>query len=259
MKGKTWALAGALAGTLLSPTLFAQDAAPMTDAQKQAIEKVVHDYLVNNPEVLIEASQALRQKEQVAAQQQAQEAIAANAPQLFSDSFTVVGNPKGKVTVVEFFDYQCIHCKKMAPVLGSLIKKDPGLRVVYKEFPIFGESSDMASRAALAAAMQGKYLAMHEALFNVKDKLNEELIDNAAKSAGVDVSRMKKDMNSPAVTKALEANRALAEKLRLMGTPAFIVATTPDGKFKEGTQPVFVPGAAEESSLKKMIDTAAKG
>lgn len=261
VKGKTTAVVGMLAAMLASPVLMADSATSpaMTDAQKQAIEKVVHDYLVSHPEVLIEASQALRQKEQLTAQAKAQEAILANAPKLFTDTLTVTGNPKGQVTLVEFFDYQCIHCKKMAPVIASLVKKDGNLRVIYKEFPIFGESSDEASRAALAAGMQGKYQAMHEALFKIDERLDSKLIENAAKSAGVDVARMKKDMSSDAVTKALAANRELAEKLHLMGTPALIIGATPNGAFKTGTQPTFIPGAAGEDSLQKMIAEASKG
>ena len=229
----------------------------MTDAQKKAIEKVVHDYLVNNPEVLIEASQALQQKQQQTMQQQAQAAIKDNASQLFNDSMAVAGNPKGNVTLVEFSDYQCIHCKKMASVLSDLVKKDNNLRIVYKEFPIFGKSSELASRAALAAGMQGKYQAMHDALLKQEKRLNEELILSTAKSLGLNMAKLKTDMNSKAVTDALNANRELAEKLRLMGTPAFIVAATPAGKFKEGSAPSFIPGAAGEEALQELIKKAA--
>ncbi|MFC3909884.1 DsbA family protein [Legionella dresdenensis] len=239
----------------MAPAVMA-DNSTMSDAQKKAVEKVVHDYLVNNPEVLIEASQALQQKQQQTMQEQAKSAISANADQLFTDKMTVVGNPKGNVTLVEFFDYQCIHCKKMAPVLGDLAKQDNNLRIIYKEFPIFGKSSETASRAALAAAMQGKYLAMHEALLKQDKRLNDQIIDDVAKSIGLDMTKFKADMNSQAVTDALEANRQLAEKLRLMGTPAFIIASTPAGQFKTGTQPAFIPGAASADSLKELIKKA---
>lgn len=189
-------------------------------------------------------------------QQEAQQAISQNTQPLFSDSLAVAGNPKGDVTLVEFFDYQCIHCKKMAPVISDLIKKNSNLRVVYKEFPIFGKSSDNASRAALAAAMQGKYLQMHEALFKQDKRLNDQAIENSAKSVGLDINKFKTDMNSKTVTDALDANRQLAEKLRLMGTPAFIVGSTPAGQFKQGSQPTFIPGAASAESLQELITKA---
>lgn len=232
-------------------------ATPMSDAQKKEIEKVVHDYLVANPEVLLEVSQALQQKQQQNMQQQAQSAIKDNTDQLFQGKTTIVGNPKGNVTIVEFFDYQCIHCKKMSPVIDSLLKKDSDLRVVYKEFPIFGKSSEIASRAALAAGMQGKYQAMHNALISIDKRLNDQIVMATAKSLGLDMKKLKTDMQSKEVTAILDANRELAEKLHLMGTPAFIVASTPNGQFKAGSEPSFIPGAASEESLQELIKKAA--
>ncbi len=250
---------GALATSLVSPAVMAAETAPtsMTDAQKKEIEKVVHDYLVGNPEVLLEASQALQQKQQQNMQQQAQSAILENTAQLFEGKLTTLGNAKGNVTVVEFFDYQCIHCKKMSPIMDSLIKKDSDLRVIYKEFPIFGKSSEVASRAALAAAMQGKYKQMHEALLSVEKRLDDQIVMDTAKSVGLDLVKLKKDMESKEVSDILEANRQLAEKLHLMGTPAFIIASTPDGQFKTGSEPSFIPGGATEKSLQEMIKKAA--
>ncbi|WP_419419119.1 DsbA family protein [Legionella sp. D16C41] len=266
MKLKTFVTASALMATMVSPTLMAASNSSdtnsttmnssFTDAQKKDIQKIVHDYLVSNPDVLIEVSQALQQKQQQNMQQEAQQAISQNTQQLFNDPLTVVGNPKGDVTLVEFFDYQCIHCKKMSPVIDELIKKNSNLRVIYKEFPIFGKSSDNASRAALAAAMQGKYLQMHEALFKQDQRLNDQLIDSAAKSIGLDMNKFKTDMNSKTVTDALDANRQLADKLRLMGTPAFVIGSTPSGQFKQGTQPTFIPGAASPETLQDLISKA---
>lgn len=134
---------GALTASLVSPAIMAADTnntTPMSDAQKKEIEKVVHDYLVANPEVLLEASQALQQKQQQNMQQQAQSAIKENTDQLFLGKTTIVGNPKGNVTIVEFFDYQCIHCKKMSPIIDSLIKKT----VIYA---LFIKSSQFLVRA----------------------------------------------------------------------------------------------------------------
>lgn len=258
MKLKHLLTVGALATSLVSHAVMADDAASsMTDAQKKETEKVIHDYLVNNPEVLLEASQALQQKQQQNMQQQAQSAIQENADDLFKGKLTSVGNVKGNVTVVEFFDYQCIHCKKMTPIIDGLVKKDSDLRVVYKEFPIFGKSSETASRAALAAGMQGKYKQMHDALLNIEKHLDDQIVMDTAKSLGLDMKKLKKDMDSKEVTDILESNRQLAEKLHLMGTPAFIVASTPNGKFKKGTEPSFIPGAATEESLQELIKKAA--
>ncbi|KTC84872.1 DsbA family protein [Legionella brunensis] len=259
MKFTSLLTAGVLATAVVSPSAIAASASSdaMSATQKKEIEKVIHDYLVNNPEVLLEASQALQQKQQQAMQEQAQAAIKDNANQLLNDNLTVVGNPKGNVTLVEFFDYQCIHCKKMAPVISELIKKDNNLRVVYKEFPIFGKSSDMASRVALAAAMQGKYKEMHEALIKQDKRLNDQVVMDTAKSIGLDMTKLKADMESKTVTDALDANRQLAEKLHLMGTPAFIIAATPAGQLKSNSTPTFIPGAASEESLLEIIKKTA--
>jgi protein-disulfide isomerase len=252
--------AGALTAFLVSSAVIAADASntpPMSDAQKKEIEKVVHDYLVSNPEVLLEASQALQQKQQQNMQQQAQSAIQENAAQLFQGKLTTAGNPKGTVTVVEFFDYQCIHCKKMSPTIDKLLKKDKNLRVIYKEFPIFGKSSEVASRAALAAGIQGKYQVMHDALFKIDKRMDNKIVMDTAKSLGLDMAKLKTDMDSKEVSSILDANRQLAEKLHLMGTPAFIIASTPDGQLKAGSEPSFIPGAASEESLQELIKKAA--
>lgn len=245
-----------MAMTAVSPLMYAAGE-PMSAEQKKQVEQVVHDYLVQNPEVLIEVSQVLQQKQQKNMVEQATAAIQQHADQLFMGGTTVAGNPKGNVTLVEFFDYQCGHCKEMKPVIDDLLKSDKNLRVVYKEFPIFGQSSELASRAALAAAMQGKYDVMHQALLKMDKRMDDRVVMEAAKTAGLNVATLKKDMDSKEVTDILAANRMLAEKLHLMGTPAFIIASTPGGKFKSGSTPSFVPGAASLQSLQDMIKKAA--
>ncbi|KTC65561.1 27 kDa outer membrane protein [Legionella adelaidensis] len=255
MKLKRLVTATAIAATMISPIAMADSFSP---EQKKEIEKIIHDYLVNNPEVLIEASQVLQQKQQQSMQEQAQGAIKESAAQLFNEKLGVAGNPTGNVTLVEFFDYQCIHCKKMQPIIDSLIEKDSNLRVIYKEFPIFGKTSEMASQVALAAAMQGKYKQMHEALLKVDKRLDENLIMETAKSVGLDMEKLKKDMESATVMDALEENRKLGEQLHLMGTPAFVIGSTPGGKFNSNSQPSFIPGAASQESLQELIEKAGK-
>lgn len=244
-----------LINVLAAPVAMAQEAA-ITDAQKTEINQIIHDYLVKNPEVLVEASQALQKKQQDVMQDQASQAILQNTADLFNDKLTTLGNPKGNVTLVEFFDYQCIHCKKMQPVIDDLMKKDSNLKVVFKEFPIFGKSSETASRAALAAALQGKYQQMHHALITQDKRLSDEIVFKLAESVGLDMNKLKTDMQGQEVSKALEATRQLAEKLRLMGTPALVIASTPGGQFKQDSQPTFIPGAASASDLEALIKKA---
>ena len=249
--------AGALVSAVVSPTVMADNMPVTTPDQKKAIEQVVHDYLVNNPEVLLEASQALQQKQQQNMQREAKSAIMQNADQLLTEKLSVAGNPKGNVTVVEFFDYQCIHCKKMKPVMSDLITKNANLRVVFKEFPIFGKSSETASKVALAAAMQGKYIQLQDALLKVDKHLDDEIVMQTAKDAGLNMTKLKTDMDSKEVADALMANRQLAEKMHLMGTPAFVVLATPNGVFKADSEPAFIPGATSGEALQGLIDQAA--
>ncbi|OGV39004.1 MAG: hypothetical protein A3F46_09645 [Legionellales bacterium RIFCSPHIGHO2_12_FULL_42_9] len=255
---------GVLTGTalaLVSVSVFAADVSAQNGGvipQQQQMEHVIHDYLVNHPEVLMEASQALQKKQQEEATKQAKSAIIQHADALYQGERSIAGNPKGNVTLVEFFDYQCIHCKKMKPTLNELIAKNKNLRVIYKEFPIFGKNSEIASQVVLAAAMQGKYTLMHDALLNLDKPLDEAVIMSAAKSAGLNMDQLKKDMISQAIKDELAANRTLAEQIHLMGTPAFIVASTPMGHFDSKSSPSFIPGGASQEALQDLIDEASK-
>ncbi|MDF1758667.1 MAG: DsbA family protein [Legionellaceae bacterium] len=245
---------GALVATM-SATAAKAETAPVTPAQKKQFEQIIHDYIITNPEILVEASQVLQQKQQESMQKDAKSAIAKNTTQLLTGDLSVAGNEKGDVTLVEFFDYQCIHCKKMEVVVDALVKKNKDLRVVYKEFPIFGKDSELASRVAMAAAMQGKYLKLQNALFKSKGRLNEKKIMDTAKESGLDMEKLKKDMSGKKVSDTLKDTRELADKIHLMGTPAFVVIATPNGKYNNG-ETAFVPGAASEDSLQALINKA---
>jgi protein-disulfide isomerase len=247
-----------IAGALFCAGVVQAAPTVMPAPQKKQMEQVVHDYLVNHPEVLLEASQALQKKQQNEMQYAAKSAIMKNADQLFKPDGAFTGNPKGDITIVEFFDYQCVHCKRMKPIIGELSTKNPNLRVVYKELPIFGKRSETASRAALAAAKQGKYAAMQAALLKIEKRLDDALVMSTAESVGLDMAKLKQDMQSKAITDELASNQALAEKLNLMGTPAFILASTPNGDFNANYEPTFIPGAATLESLQDLVNTASK-
>ena len=147
----------------------------------------------------------------------------------------------------------------MKPVMIDLLKKNTNVRVVYKEFPIFGKNSEVASRATLAAAMQGKYIPLHEALLQTDKSLDKDTVMAAAKTVGLDMTKLKKDMDSKEVTDELAANRKLAEAMHLMGTPAFIVFATPTGTLKAGTEPSFIPGGTSFEALQALVDKANAG
>lgn len=138
----------------------------------------------------------------------------------------VGGNPNGKITIVEFFDYQCGHCVTMAPVISAIIKANPDVRVVYKELPIRGNMSQFASRAALAANKQGKYDSFSHALLTTDQPLTETSVLGIAKKVGLNVSQLKKDMADRSIYTQLNENMDLAQTLKLSGTPAFFIGKT---------------------------------
>jgi protein-disulfide isomerase len=138
----------------------------------------------------------------------------------------VAGNAQGKVTLVEFFDYQCSHCINMRSTIDALIKDNPNLRVVFKDFPISGDVSLYAAKAALAANKQGKYLVLHDMLLKSGASLTENKVLALAASAGVDTKKLKEDMNSSEVDQQIKAIYQLAQTLQLQGTPAFYVGRT---------------------------------
>lgn len=232
----------------------------ISPAERTKIENVVHQYLLKKPEVLVEALQIMQQRQMEEAKltvKQTQQVAPSFAKDLFhqaNDPF--VGNPNGKVTVVEFFDYQCPHCVDMAPVIEGIVKANPNLRIVFKEFPIRGPMSETAARAALAANLQGKYAAFSHALLTSKQiPLTEDIIFQTAKSNGLDVEKLKKDMNSPTVDKQLKNNLKLAQDLKLFGTPALFIANTDTNKTGAIN---YVPGQADQNQLQGFIDQASK-
>ncbi|WP_338521509.1 DsbA family protein [Candidatus Legionella polyplacis] len=231
--------------------------AEVADVKRKDIELIVKNYLLSHPEILLEVSQILQQKQQEVFQKKIQDSIKRYSNQLFVDDLSTVGNHNGTVTLVEFFDYQCVHCKKMNRIINSLISKNHNLKVVYKEFPIFGKISNFASRISLASSFQGRYKNIHDILMDFHGKLNGRMIVNIARLSGVDLFQLRKDIRNNSISKDLDINRNLADKLHLMGTPAFIIAsTTSSGKLKYDSKhiPVFIPGFVSENILQKLIE-----
>lgn len=218
------------------------------EAQRRAIEAIVRDTLTKNPEIVMEAIEALQAREKQVAEDRARAALTTHAKALYEDPASpVAGNAKGDVTVVEFFDYQCGYCKAVQADVQALIKQDGKLRFVFKEFPILGPGSLVAAKAALAARNQGKYLEMHEALMSHRGQLDQDTVLRLARSAGLDTERLKADMESEPVEAALRANHELAEALGIRGTPGFVFGGT------------IVPGAVKLDEMKRLVASARKG
>ena len=179
---------------------------------KDAVEKIVRDYLLANPEVIEEAIGVLRARQEDARRKRAEAAIAENGEALRAHPLSPVsGNVEGDVTVVEFFDYQCGFCKRALPTMEALLETDPDVRVVWKEFPILGPVSDFAARAAMAADRQGKYDRVHLALMK-EPELTEDKVVEIAVGAGLDMERLGRDMEDPALRAYLGETRALARR-----------------------------------------------
>lgn len=225
-------------------------AKPVPADKDAALQRTIHDYILAHPEVLIESLQLAKARAEQRHAMLIKAKIAAFRKELLDDpNAPVLGNPKGDVTLVEFFDYRCPYCRQVEPWVQTLLKRDPGLRLVEKEFPILGPASVYAAHVALAAWKQGKHTAFRNALMakegNIDERaIEEDLILQAAKSAGLDIDRMKIDMKSPDVETEIESNNQMARSLGLTGTPAFIIGTE------------LVPGATDLATLKSMVDDA---
>ena len=237
----TICLTAPLAMSGLATTAAAQQS---TDPETARIEQIIRNYLLKNPELLVEVMQKLEQRQQARKQLDLIGAIKANRQALFASTSDFTVNPTGAIPVVEFFDYQCGYCKKFLPSVARLLEEDKTVRFVFKEYPILGEVSLVASRAALAAKMQGKYLAFHNAILSLHRRLTEPLIYQSAQDIGLDVARLKEDMKNPEVMATINANRKLAAAMGIRGTPSIII----------GEQ--MAPGAISYEQLTAMVEQA---
>ena len=189
----------------------------MTEDQ---VKQLALEAILENPEIIMEAVAILQQREKERA------ASGANSVRLEIESdpnAPNLGNPEGDVTVVEFFDYNCPYCRSAGQTVQALLAADENVRIIYREWPILGDDSVMAARAALAAREQGKYEAFHWALMNGEGRVTEALIFKVARDLGMDVAQLEADMVSPAVEAHIALSNALAQQLGFTGTPAFIV------------------------------------
>ena len=200
---------------------------------KAEIEKIVHEYIVSNPEVIVEAFDELERREVAKKTELFEKNLVSSTDELWNDGFSyVAGNPKGDITIVEFYDYNCGYCRRVLPTVQRLIDQDKNIRVVFKEWPIQGPESVVAARASMAANKQGKFMELHQALMNAPEKVTEEYVMKTAAQVGIDVVQLQKDMKAPEMDEMLSRNGNLAQTLGITGTPAFVV----------GDQ--LIPGAA---------------
>lgn len=234
---------------LTIPFAFAE----FSSAQTKDIQQIVESYLTDNPEVIVKASESYKNKQMIAMKTKANAYIKSHKADFFQDTQSPsAGNPQGDVTLVEFFDYQCGHCKQMASTLSKLASTDKNLKIVYKQLPIFSGGSKTAAQAALAADMQGKFNHFHEKLMSTKEPMTDNNIMALAKQSGLDIDRLKKDMKSQAVQDQIDSNMKLAQdflkdSIGYVFTPIFVI-----GK-QDGSQFEFIPGGLDYNSMKQMV------
>ena len=223
---------------------FSTRAEPFTPSQEKAIERIIQNYLLGKPELIVQSMEKLREREQAEQINKTKELLRTYADRIYQHPMSpYTGDKNGDVTLVEFFDYQCGFCKQVTESIITLIKNDQRLRVVWKELPILGETSLVAATAAMASRKQGKYFDFHVALMKNRGSLNHQSIMKIAKSVGINTAQLKKDMSDAAIRTYLEDTTKLAQKLGIKGTPGFIIGDR------------VVPGAASLKRLKTLIQT----
>ena len=202
----------------------AQDAAVLTPAQEAAVQQVIRDYLLANPEIVYQALQELQRRQKVAEQERQRLAVVERLDELrYTADDPSIGDPDAPITVVEFFDYRCTYCKSVVDNMGRLIADNSDVRIVFKEFPILGADSVYAARASLAARSLDNHFDFHLALMRARGALTEDVVGRIAESVGIDPDKLKEDMAAPEIEAIIKRNLALAQALGITGTPAFVI------------------------------------
>ena len=232
-----------LAALLLAPPAAR---AEFTAEQRAEIVAVVRNALKQDPSILRDAISALQADEAARDKASARDALTAARDKLVTPADPVGGNPKGDVTIVEFFDVRCPYCRKLEPDMAKFLAADKGVRLVYKDLPILGPSSVLGSKALLAAHRQNAYEKFRDAVMQLPPDITLASLEGAAKKLGLDWPRLAKDMEDPTVRAQLDANLAIAHSLNIQGTPAMIVGDE------------VVPGAVDAEELKKLVADARK-
>lgn len=209
---------------------------------REELNEYIYEYIMENPEVILESVDKLRQKMQENSNTD-NEFIEENFVEMANNAnIPFMGSDKPKVTIIEFFDYNCGYCKKSLDAITELLRSEFDLKVSFREYPILSPSSRTAAKAALAARKQGKYFVLHSALMSMQGNLNEDKIFQAASNLKIDINKLKKDMNNIDIENILQENEDLARKLNIRGTPTFII----NGK--------LYAGALELNKLKTIIN-----
>ena len=203
--------------------------------QKNEIKKMIRNYILEYPEIIPEAVEVLRSRQNISRIKDSQNL-------LYNDGYSfVAGNKNGDVTLVEFYDYNCGYCKQVPDVLARLIEEDKNLKVIFKELPILAETSQFASVAAMASMKQGKFSKFHSAMMKNKRALTENLILKIATDSGIDEAQLLIDMEDPKIEENIMKTKYLVQNIGISGTPGFVI----------GSQ--IIPGFIPYEKLKAII------
>ncbi len=212
---------------LLAGPAQATDLTQMTDSERSVFRDEVRSYLMENPEVILEAVQLLEQRQAEAEAKADLQMVQDNADAIFNDGYSWVGgNPDGDITLVEFMDYRCGYCRKAVPEIEALLSQDGNIRFIVKEFPILGEASMISARFAVATkqvAGDDAYSQVHDTLMEMQGDVSDVVLRRLAEGLGLDADAILARMDSPEVTEVIADTRALAQKLRISGTPTFVL------------------------------------
>lgn len=219
---------------------------PFPEEQRAAMEDFVRNFILNNPDVLMESVNRFRAEEEKKKEEGSVTILKENMGFVTSGKHPEIGNPKGDVTVIEFFDYNCGYCKHAMQTVRELSEKDKNVRIIFMEYPILSPQSVMASKWAVAANMQGKYWAFHQELLGSSAPKDEVNLAKMAEKVGLDVAKLKKDAEGKEVEAYMASVKEFGQKLNVSGTPAFIVGER------------ILRGFVEYPAFKTMVDDARK-
>ena len=213
------------------------------ELSEDRVKQLVYEAILENPQIIMDAVRLLEEQ-----QQQGQQAAAAAVLQNERDRLErdpnaiVLANPDGDVTVVEFFDYNCPYCRRAMPQVDALIEQDPNVRLVYREWPILGDGSVFAAKAALASRKQGKYEEFHVAMMGMEGRAEERSVLRIAREVGLDIEQMRRDMEAPEVSEHIATSMELTRALGFNGTPSFVIGDA------------LIPGFVEADVLIKQVE-----
>ncbi|NMJ42637.1 DsbA family protein [Roseomonas sp. JC162] len=229
----------AAAGVMFGGRAMAQS---FSDAQRAEIVDIIRDALRRDPTILREAFSAIQAAEERERAEAQRSGIVAQRAALFeTPGDPIRGNPRGDVTIVEFFDVRCPYCKRLHGEMAEVLRRDRNLRIIMKDLPILGPQSVVGARALLAAQRQGKYPEFYDALMRLRGEPTDEAIRAEAQRIGLDANRLFRDMQDAAIQQRLDTNIALARRLQIEGTPALVIGDT------------LIPGALPASQIERLV------